>query len=143
VNSLLAAALWAQVNPVTSMGSHFRKGSENLTTQDLLILLAVVLAIGGSLWFLSRAIYGRKRRTLNNPRALFRELCRAHQLDAATGRLLSELAQSKALAHPAVVFLDPKLFADPLGPHLQSRRDELAAVAQRLFGGSGKSKVIK
>jgi hypothetical protein len=131
----VAPLLFAQDSPLTHMGSHFRKGSENFTSQDMLILSTVVTVLAVSIWLLSRIFYGREPRALNSPRALFRELCRAHRLDSSSKRLLFDLARVHNLDHPARLFIEPERFAEPnLGPQLNSRRDELRALAERLFG---------
>jgi len=70
----------------------------------------------------------------DDPKKLFRELCRAHGLDFASRRLLYRLATAHQLAQPAEVFLTPAMFqADQLPPQLRAQAGQLQRLRQRLF----------
>ena len=116
------------------MGSRFREGGTTLDPAHLLILLAVVIAISILLWFLSRVFQRESNESLQNPRRLFRELCRAHQLTYSESWLLWRLAQAKHLTQPALVFIDQRHLDGALLPSdWQDAKPRLAELRERLF----------
>ena len=72
---------------------------------------------------------------LQQPVALFRELCRAHRLNRSRRHLLKNLASARGLANPVLVFAKPECFdiAD-LPPHLKTAAAELRQLRLQLFG---------
>lgn len=91
----------------------------------LLLLAAIVLVVVGST---------SKGKRLYDHRALFESLCRAHQLDRKSRRLLCEVAEFHALSQPGRLFIERHwLFPMNLSPQLKSRSAELAALRRRLF----------
>ncbi|OHB79296.1 MAG: hypothetical protein A2W31_15715 [Planctomycetes bacterium RBG_16_64_10] len=117
------------------MGSRFQGDGARFDAQDvvtgLLILAVVVLAVIGSSQLLSRQ---DRQRVRNNPRELFRSLCRAHALDRSSRRLLWELARWQRLAQPACLFLEPNRFdAANLSPPLRQRHAEVKALCAKIF----------
>ena len=97
----------------------------------MLTLIALILAC----WLialLSKRFGGE--RTINNPRKLFKSLCRAHRLDHNQRRLLLALAQTHHLPQAATLFLRPDLFNDSfLGPPLAAHAVQIRLLRQRLF----------
>lgn len=123
---------------LSGISGQFRKGgSIDFTPRDLVISLVMIAIVGGILWLLARLLYGKERRSYNRPRALFRELCRAHGLDAASRRLLTDLARAQGVTQRAQLFLAPERFeAARLGPKLAPRAREIQALSARLFGAA-------
>jgi len=126
--------LVADFEVVRNMGHRFQGKNAQLHMDDLFMLLAIVLAVIIAGWLLTRvARHERKRRT-NSPKALFQELCQAHQLDRQSRNLLIRLAKHQNLSHPASLFIDPRRFAPgqlPGLPPAQLRR--LESLRAQLF----------
>jgi hypothetical protein len=121
-----------------SMGSGFRGRSARLDRDDLitgvLLLVGVCVAIAVLKKLLDRH---ERRRGYNSPRALFRALCKAHELDGASRRLLRQMASCQGLQHRSRLFLEPDRFdVGRLGPPLQARGEEVMALRDRLFGAA-------
>lgn len=101
------------------------------------LLLALVIGIAGfvGLWALARWVTRQDRSdSYYHPEALFRSLCRAHQLGRRERRLLEELARWHELDQPAILFLAPERF-DPegLSGSLRQQTERLLAIRARLF----------
>jgi hypothetical protein len=63
------------------------------------------------------------------------ELCRGHELDQVSRRLLRSLATWHRLAQPARLFVEPQWFdAASLSEPLRMRQAELERLRDRLFG---------
>lgn len=140
MNSIFNTVLLADHDRLNGMASHFRKGSVNFSTRDLVILLAVVAAVAGITWILAKILYGKERKIYHRPRKLFRELCHVHGLDAAARRLLSRLARAQGLTQPALMFLSPERFEPAqLNPKLAARREAIKALAEKLFSAGGQA----
>jgi len=135
MTSLTHLGLWAERSMLRDMGSGFREKREHFDATDLLFWFLLVIGIFVALAVLAR-ILGRhdKHRLYNSPRALFRSLCRAHELDGAARRLLRQIARSQGLAPPARVFLEPACFeATRTSPELQHRQADINRLAKQLF----------
>lgn len=132
-----AAIVFAQSDIFRNLGSGFRGRAAQFHASDLIAVIAVVVAIGVGLYFLSRWMQRNEQpQRTNNPRGLFRELCRAHELDRTTRRLLQQIARHQQLSHAARLFLEPERFEPAnLSPDLRARQSEVAALRERLFAG--------
>jgi hypothetical protein len=129
-------ALLADRSVLRDMGSGFREKREHFDATDLLFWFLIVVGIFIVLAVVARVL-GRhdKHRLFNNPRVLFKALCRAHELDRAARRLLMRIARAQELNPPARLFLEPKLFElQRLGPAFQSRQAEIESLASKIFG---------
>ena len=128
-------AVLADATRWRSMGSRLRGSRARFDTGDLLLGLLLLVAVLAGVLVLSRLVARQERhRRHNNPRSLFRGLCRAHGLDRPSRRLLAQLARSGRLAHPAVLFLEPHRFeAHALGPNLRAKQADLEALRDRIF----------
>ena len=120
---------------ISELGQQFRQGGAGLDTTYLIVLIvalvATILVIGVFAHFLGL----REAIGLNRPRALFSELCKAHELDRTSRRLLRSLASWHRLAAPARLFVEPERFdAASLGQPLRVRQAELERLRDRLFG---------
>jgi len=126
-----------------SMGSGFRQKQENFNPAEFVFWMLVVVGGFCALGLLSRLLNRRgKRRLYNSPRALFRALCRRHELDASSRRLLRNLAAHHRLSMPAQIFLLPDCFLpEGLSPALQAHAAQLAVLRQQLFGAQHDSDV--
>ena len=117
MNDLTASAsdclLWAQTS-FQSMGSHFRGETAQLYIDDLVIGVLAVVGVVAAVWILYWLFTGSDRvRRHNNPKALFRELCRAHGLGFRDRRLLARLARHRGLDHPRDCSSSPSGSAPP------------------------------
>lgn len=85
-------------------------------------------------WLTLRRLRVRERRLLNSPAKLLAELCTAHGLRHRDRQLLTALARHHNLAQPAVLFVEPALWAaERLGPTWNRRGGELDELRARLF----------
>ena len=83
--------------------------------QDFLFHLAVIGSALALLWLgivLAERWRGFWLLKSQSPRALFRELCRAHALSRSQRQLLREISQQFPLEQCCQVFVDPQLLED-------------------------------
>jgi len=127
--------LFAQYSNWQRMGDGLYRG-RGATEQGewvLYLFAAVLLAIVGAI------IYAHRRaneltQPCDDPGKLFQELCRAHQIDRRSKRLLKHLAECRALSQPAEVFVTPSAFEPgDLPLPLQAKASQLRELRQRLF----------
>lgn len=99
-----------------------------------LMTWAGLAAVPAAAWWMS-AIYwrGRRRRTINSPGRLFRELCRAHRLGLKEVALLHELAEMRGLESPAAYFVREDYFAFGAEELDEPTRREVEALRTKLF----------
>jgi hypothetical protein len=84
--------------------------------------------------WLSRILARDKRQTFNSPRALFRTLCKAHNLDRPQRTLLKQLAKHHKVSLPARLFLETQWFdLETLSPALRERQHEIESIRALLF----------
>ncbi|HUG93107.1 MAG TPA: hypothetical protein VML55_19860 [Planctomycetaceae bacterium] len=99
-------------------------------------ILLAALAIVALCWLLV-FLWDRYRRELrraaHDPRALFRELCRAHRLSRRERGLLWRAAVHLRLEHPALIFALPH-FVNRLADSALPESRDYAGLALRLFG---------
>ena len=118
------------------MGRRFRPGGSNISTEDLIALLVVLVAVSAAICLLSRYLAMREKRGHNSPRRLFRELCRIHGIGWSQRQLLRQLARWHRLPHATELFVQPHCFeVQELGPAFANRHGQLTALRERLFGG--------
>ncbi|MBX3412311.1 MAG: hypothetical protein KF708_06295 [Pirellulales bacterium] len=138
MNELLGSSLlWARIGWFEQLTRQVGGGGSRWNaTHFVLLTLAVAGLAALALW--ARQVRAGSGRQQNNPRALFRALCRAHGLDHASRRLLDQLARQQRLADPARLFLEPERFeAASLGPALKSQQGRYASLRDRLFAEPG------
>lgn len=128
--------LLAEVDRLQSMGKRFRGRSAEFHFDDFLTGMLLIGALGLGVFILARLRSSQEKwRASNHPWALFRELCKAHQLDRSSCRLLRELARWQALDHPARLFLEPERYElRALSPQLVEQAEALHALRDRLIG---------
>ena len=131
--------LLAEVSRIESMGRKFRGGRTKFDADNVWVGLLVLFGMVVVFWFLSRLKDRQESsRRVNNPRKLFRELCKAHGLKFFQRRLLKQVARWQRLARPAKLFLEPeRLEPRNLSPRLRARQDELAVIGKKLFAEQG------
>ena len=97
-----------------------------------LVLLAIMIV--------HSVLAARRRRGINDPRRLVRQLCEAHGFRRRQERLLLRAARVIAVQQPARFFLEAQLLAQAAEhPALASRRDDLLHVAAELYGAAVQS----
>lgn len=129
--NLIAQSAWM----VAVIGDNFpdsgpRRNWSDLGGYGVAAMVAVVAAI----------VYLQIRRRndlsehCDKPWKLFRELCRAHQLDRPSQRLLAQVARARRYAQPAEVFVRPQAFSpEGLPPALRQRAAHLERLQRLLF----------
>jgi hypothetical protein len=90
--------------------------------------------LGFAVWLFTRWYSRRESRPVNSPRALFRDLCRAHQLGHADRKLLREIAEWHGLADPVQLFLEPHRFQAPDMCEALACEAEAELLHSHLFG---------
>jgi hypothetical protein len=110
---------------------HQRPG---IGTSELCVIAFVVVMLAGSLaWQILKRRYQREF-LYDSAAKLFSELCRAHQLDRASRRLLKQLAAARGLKNLTELFVEPNNFdAATLPPVLKSSAASLRQLRHRLF----------
>ena len=128
--------LFAQRNAFRDMGSGFRDKREHFDPTDLIFWVGALVGVFVTLAILARVIARREQRQVyNSPRALFRSLCAAHNLDRRDRAVLRKLARHHGLVQPARLFVEPARFdaakldakLGPLHPQIQSLRERVFA----------------
>lgn len=130
-----AALFGDQAGVLRSLARGFPANQSEPDINRVFVGVLFIAAFAVLVWFLSRlAMRNDKPGSYNNPRSLFRSLCRAHRLDRAERKLLERLAQFRQIKHPAALFLDPRQFetAD-LTADLRQQADKLRALREVLF----------
>ena len=119
-----------------NVGSEFSGKRAKLGWNDAGIMLSVVTVVVGLVFLLSRHLAKTEHQSLNNPKALFRELCKLHGLRLAERRALAKLAKLHQLEHPARLFVEPERF-DAMVEHplLASHAGMIRNLRERLFVG--------
>ncbi|MCL2117197.1 MAG: hypothetical protein FWH27_02095 [Planctomycetaceae bacterium] len=69
--------------------------------------------------------------------ALFRELCRQHDLDKKTRKVLSQIVSELNLEMPAMIFVDPSILrAGVRMPEVAESAELLRELYEKWFGGA-------
>ena len=94
--------------------------------------LFAIAAFGAGLyyWDLYRKKFVRRG---GNPKSLFLELCRAHQLSRPERDLLLRIAQAKRPGRPALLFVEREIF-DKITQSRSAESHAVAALSDKLFG---------
>ncbi len=130
-----AMPLLAQIERYRYLGQQLRLRANRFDVSGILMLFVSLGIIVFGAWLLHRYFGANGNRIINRPRALFSELCKAHQLSWNCRHLLRVLAQQQALLCPSELFLRPDLFdAELLQGTLRGRREEIESLRDRIFG---------
>lgn len=93
--------LFAQRNAFRDMGAGFRDKREHFDPTDLIFWSGGVVGVFVTLAILAKVIARREQRQVyNSPRALFRVLCKLHNLDRHEWAVLRKMAQRFGLEQP-------------------------------------------
>lgn len=133
IELLTSGMLLARMSWFENLSRQWGSGNSRFgATHFVLLTLAVAGLAAIAVW--ARQVRSKGERQYNNPRALFRALCRAHGLDHGSRRLLDQLARQQRLADPARLFLEPERFEPAhLGATLKSQQARFATLRDRLF----------
>lgn len=130
--SVALAVIAADFNSWRQLGDYFVREWPNLAAKFMAWggLLSVLAAV----WWTS-AIYWRRRmaQTVNSPRRLFRELCRAHRLNWKEVALLHELGELRGADVPTSFFVREDEFAFDDAALDEKTRREAEALRAKLF----------
>ncbi len=126
--------LWANQEVLNGLSRRFQRGGADVSVSHIVVLVVLALVAVGVWWAVGHVGARREGHSYHSAPRLFRELCRVHELDWTSRRLLRQLARAHPLAPPARVFVEPRWFDAPhLPPDLQAARSQLAALKARLF----------
>jgi hypothetical protein len=128
------ALLLAEGPTFDDLTRNFRNGGAGITLPFVVFGLSVLAAVVIVLWVVSRWMKIREEQAYNSPRALLRELCRAHGLDRRDRRLLKSLARRQQLEHPSLLFLEPDRFEAGAASASAEERAKFERLRDRLFG---------
>ena len=106
--AILSLLIFAEQSRVRSLGAGVRGRNDGLDAMGVAMLLATLIAIGVLIWALvTRMNRHSGRERFHDPRGLFKELCKAHELKHTSRKLLSAIAKHQGLRQPARIFLEP------------------------------------
>jgi hypothetical protein len=95
-------------------------------------LLAAVFMLG--YWLSRRWRQARAQQLLNSPPHMLVELCARHGIGRSDQRLLAGLACEQRLEHPALLFVDPRLWeANRLGTYGERYAVPLDRLREQIF----------
>jgi hypothetical protein len=115
------------------------QSSANSLEAQLWFSLIPVIAVG--LGILIYKIYNQPRPVVNTPSGMLDELCRAHEFDHGSRKLLVRIAADADLPQPATMLVAPAAFeraveaARTRGRYDGHHRAMLKQLRRRLFGG--------
>jgi hypothetical protein len=133
--------LFAETERARAFSETFRgERSEPEVGGFLLIVAGIGLLLLVS-WSIARLIPRQQRpKASDNPRGLFKSLCRAHGLDGASRRALWKLAQQYHAGHPAVLFTTPEALESRLASSRSARDVAMyQRLREQLFGAAAES----
>jgi hypothetical protein len=120
-----------------SLSESFRNHT-GLGRDDTLLALLIAVAVVAGLWAASRLLgLRRRRRGYHNPWQLFRDLCKAHQLNWSDRWLLRRVARHQNLRDPGRLFLESERWEEQaLGPAFALEFARLRALREQIFAGA-------
>ncbi len=127
--------LFAQIDKWREMGREFQTDHSKLGPSLIVASVMVLLIVGLFLYSLYRLMNRQEgRRLFNNPKQLFRSLCRAHQLARADRKLLLHISRVRHVAQPASLFLDPEQLDAAIGEgDFAGQENQIESLRTRLF----------
>lgn len=119
MNSISYSAVLLAEKTFRGFGDGLRGDGASLDSSDIFVgIVILVLAVVG-IAVLQRLVARQdSSRRYNSPRALFGELCKAHELDRKERAFLKRVAAYQRLKQPALIFVEP----DRLKPARLSRQ---------------------
>ena len=133
--SALYGHIWLFAVRRQAMAGGFRGENNDYDFTQMAVVVGVLAAVVGVLFLVDRWIRRRSRlRMYESPTELFRQLCRAHELDRAACYQLKQLATHWQLTHPAMLFVDPDYFrAEKLPADWYERVPQIEQIYRKLF----------
>ena len=128
-------ALLARTEDLRSMSEGFRSIGYGDKAWETMIVAGVIIGVCLTLFLVGR-YYRRFERlkSYDSPPELFRELCRLHQLDWSSRRLLQRLAAEWEMTSPALLFVEPERFnVARLPMEWHEETDRLEKLRAKLF----------
>lgn len=120
----------------TQIGQRVDGSGSGFGLYAILISMVAIGLLGLTIYLLFRWRRMRADLPYHNARALFHELCGAHQLSSADRRLLRDMAEWHELPTPALLFVEPDRFDVPeMIADLQGD-ESLTRLKSRLFAMS-------
>jgi len=133
IHPLASPQLLAQASLIHA-GDRFRPGVAQISWQQVALVAGVAVVFVVAAWLAARFARARQRRASQSPWRLFKDLCAAHALDSRERQLLTRLARQRALAHPAVLFVDAAAWdMHGLGDGWTRSLPELERLRRRVF----------
>ena len=129
----------AQTDRWKEMGRDFRADHSKLDATLLIVSVVVLIGVLIFMWILNRAMTQQEGpRLYNDPKQLFRDLCRAHELTGGQRRLLLAIARSQKLQQPAMLFVEPdRLTAAQAAKEFRRYKGTLGKLSSALFNDLG------
>lgn len=127
--------LLARTEDLRSMSEGFRSIGYGDKAYETMVVAGIIIGICVTLLLVGR-YYRRfeRMKTYNSPPELFRELCRVHQLDWSSRRLLRRLAAEWEMTSPALLFVEPERFnVSRLPMEWHEETDRLERLRTKLF----------
>ncbi len=127
-------ALLGQSSLMESLAREFRGENSGATSGEYAVWILAALAATVGLWWLAKRQDPGRRRVVDDPRRLFRDLCRAHDLPRREQRRLAAWAAAGGSSNPALLFIEPAHF-DVAARSIEDddERAALDALRARLF----------
>ena len=122
---------------VEKAGDASDKGSADAGSfewQGLVVVGVLAAVISLAYWFSRRWRQARAQQLLSSPAHLLVELCNRHGLGRPAQNLLAGLAREQRLQHPALLFIDPRLWeASRLGAFGTRYAAQLDGLREKIF----------
>lgn len=131
----VSVGLVGQARPGKGLEGIFERPQSQIGTGELALWLLIVAGgIGGVCAIIYLFTRLAHRRRYNSHASVFNGLCRAHDLDSGSRRLLKQLARHYRISQSARLFVEPK-WLDPtaLRGSWQARALDVATLRNRLF----------
>jgi predicted ATPase len=110
----------------------------NSNSTSIISALALVGGVIVLVWIAANWMRWNERRRQHCPRALFKQLARAHGLSSAERNLLLRIACEQQPYNPAVLFVEPQRFAtEQLSANLEPDSAQIQRLHEKLFGSLG------
>lgn len=136
LENVVASLLAADFNSWQQIGDYLSREWPTLSAK--IMTWAGLISVLAAVWWAS-AIYLRRRmgRTINSPRRLFRELCRAQRLNWKEVALLHELGDLRGTDVPTQFFVSEDYFTFEVGVLDEKTQREAELLRRKLFASGG------
>ena len=119
---------------INDVAERFQTGGTQVSGTQIFVFCIVAVVLGIVLWRVARLVALRDGRSYVSTKRLFRDLCRLHDLDWSSRRLLRRLALARGLNNPAQIFLQPAwLEPAEIPAEFRPFQAQLQEIEQRLF----------